>query len=140
MASTILIIEDDSAVRSALQAWLTKVGYDVVSASDGASALKVAQQRWPHLIVVDLGLPGGDGFMVIERIRRVARLRGVPIVVLTGRSSEENRERAKKAGAVAFLSKPPDSEELLRVIAEAMGRAAPGAAQSGSGASGASSA
>jgi chemosensory pili system protein ChpA (sensor histidine kinase/response regulator) len=139
MASTILIIEDDSDVRAALQALLKKVGYEVVSASDGASALKVAQQRWPHLILTDLGLPGGDGFLVIERIRRVARLRAVPIVVLTGRSSEENRARAERAGVVAFLSKPPNSEELLKVIAEAMGRAAPGTGQGG-GASGASSA
>jgi CheY-like chemotaxis protein len=128
MAATILIIEDDAAVREALQALLKKVGYDVMLAADGMSAIRSAQQRPPQLVLVDLGLPGGDGFTVIERIRRVARLRLVPIVVLTGKASEENRARAKAAGASAFLSKPPDSAELLRVIAEATGRPAPSAA------------
>jgi DNA-binding response OmpR family regulator len=128
MAATILIIEDDAAVRDALQALLKKVGYDVVLASDGMSAIRTAQQRPPQLILVDLGLPGGDGFSVIERIRRVARLRLVPIVVLTGKASEENRARAKTAGATAFLAKPPNGEELLRVIAEATGRPSPAAA------------
>jgi DNA-binding response OmpR family regulator len=129
MAATILIIEDDAAVRDALQALLKKVGYEVMLAADGMSAIRSAQQRPPQLVLVDLGLPGGDGFTVIERIRRVARLRLVPIVVLTGKASEENRMRAKTAGATAFLSKPPDSAELLRVIAEATGRPAPLAAQ-----------
>jgi DNA-binding response OmpR family regulator len=127
MAATILIIEDDPAVRDALQALLRKVGYDVMVAADGMSAIRSAQQRPPQLVMVDLGLPGGDGFTVIERIRRVARLRLVPIVVLTGKASEENRERAIKAGATAFLSKPPDGAELLRVIATATGRPAPAA-------------
>jgi DNA-binding response OmpR family regulator len=125
MAATILIIEDDAAVRDALQALLKKVGYDVMVAADGMTAIRTAQQRPPQLVLVDLGLPGGDGFSVIERIRRVARLRLVPIVVLTGKASEENRARAKTAGATAFLSKPPDAAELLRVIAEATGRPAP---------------
>jgi CheY-like chemotaxis protein len=73
---------------------------------------------------VDLGLPGGDGFNVIKRIRSMYRLSRIPIAVLTGMHSEENRVKAEAAGAVAFLPKPIDSAELLRVVAEATGRPA----------------
>jgi CheY-like chemotaxis protein len=125
MALTVLIIEDDADVRDALQRLLTRVGYEVMAATDGASAVRAVQQRPAHAIVVDLGLPGGDGFTVIERIRRLARYRGVPIIVLTGQASEANRARAKQGGATAFLSKPPDSEELVRAIEQATGRPRP---------------
>jgi CheY-like chemotaxis protein len=125
MALTVLIIEDDRDVRDALQRLLTRVGYEVMAATDGASAIRAVQQRPAHVIVVDLGLPGGDGFTVIERIRRLARYRGVPIIVLTGQASEANRTRAKEGGATAFLSKPPDSEELILAIEQATGRPRP---------------
>jgi two-component system chemotaxis response regulator CheY len=125
MAPTILIVEDDADVRAALQLFLRKVGYDVMLATDGASAIRAVQQKPAHVIVVDLGLPGGDGFTVIDRIRRLARYRGVPIIVLTGQASEANRTRAAQAGATAFLSKPPDKEELIQAIERATGRPRP---------------
>jgi DNA-binding response OmpR family regulator len=125
MALTVLAIEDDKDVRDALQRLLTKLGYDVITATDGAGAIRAVQQRPAHVILVDLGLPGGDGFTVIERIRRLARYKGVPIIVLTGHASEANRARATQAGATAFLSKPPDGDELVRAIEQATGRPRP---------------
>ena len=124
MAACILVVDDDAGIRQALELMLRKAGYDVLLASDGTSALKAAQQRPPQLIIVDLGLPGGDGFNVIKRIRSMYRLSRIPIAVLTGMHLDENRAKAEQAGAVAFLPKPLDGAELLRVVAEATGRPA----------------
>jgi DNA-binding response OmpR family regulator len=90
----------------------------VTTAADGASALASARQTPPHLVLLDLGLPAGNGYVVMERIRRMGSLAAVPIVVLSGRDARQEEPRSRAAGAVAFLTKPPDTDELLRVIAE----------------------
>ncbi len=96
------------------------------TASDGYSAIAAAQKEHPSLIILDLGLPGGDGFVVLERLQNSDTLCGVPIIVLSARDPQSrdpqsNEERALKAGAVAFFQKPADNDELMNIIRVKLG-------------------
>lgn len=116
----ILVIDDDLDIRLGLNARLRANGYEAVFAEDCIGAVSVALKEEPDLILLDLGLPGGDGFMVLERLKESASLATIPVVVLSARDAEENERRALKGGAVAFLEKPAENDELLGAIARAI--------------------
>jgi two-component system KDP operon response regulator KdpE len=123
----ILIVDDDPDLVRALRLRLRANNYDVATASDGYAAIASAQKERPALIILDLGLPVGDGFVVLDRLRNSDNLAGVPVIVLSARDPQMNEERALKAGASAFFQKPADNDELLNVIRVSLG---PGTAQS----------
>jgi len=112
----ILIVDDDPDLRRALRLRLRANNYETVHAQDGYSAVAVARKERPDLIVLDLGLPAGDGFVVLERLQNIDTMAGVPVVVLTARDPQNNEERALRGGATAFFQKPVDNAELLDVI------------------------
>jgi DNA-binding response OmpR family regulator len=117
----ILIIDDDKQLLLGLSPRLKANGYGMTSATDAVSAIAVARKELPDLIILDLGLPGGDGFVVLERIRALADLAAIPVIVLSARDPAGNKERAMDAGAVAFFQKPPDNHEFLSAIRQALG-------------------
>src|SRR5208283_119778 len=112
----ILVVDDDPDLVRGLRLRLRANNYEVTTATDGYSAIATAQKERPALIVLDLGLPVGDGFVVLERLRNSDALSGVPVIVLSARDPQMNEQRALRAGAVAFFQKPADNEELLNVI------------------------
>ena len=115
-AKKILIVEDDMELVQGLSIRLRANGYTVFIATDGITAMRVAQKESPDLILLDIGLPAGDGFTVMDRLKSIARLSIVPVVVLTGRDPQGNQQRATDSGAMAFLQKPVDNDVLLRTI------------------------
>jgi two-component system, OmpR family, KDP operon response regulator KdpE len=117
----ILIIDDDPHLLLGLTPRLVASSYSVVTAVDAISAVSVARKEVPDLIILDLGLPGGDGFLVLERIRSLAGLAATPVIVLSARNPVDNRKRSLDAGAVAFFQKPPDIHEFLSAIRQALG-------------------
>jgi len=117
MARTILLVEDDADLRQALLVRLGASGYRLLMAADGQGAVATVQRERPDLVLLDLGLPAGDGFTVLERLGRLGASGRIPVVVLTGRSSEADHQRALSLGARAVLLKPPDNAELLAAIA-----------------------
>jgi DNA-binding response OmpR family regulator len=117
----ILIVDDDPHLPLGLAPRLQANSYSVVTAADAISAVAVARNEAPDLIILDLGLPGGDGFLVIERIRNLAALASTPIIVLSAWDPAGNRKRSLDAGAVAFFQKPPDNHEFLTAIRQALG-------------------
>ncbi|OGE22478.1 MAG: hypothetical protein A2V51_01235 [Candidatus Dadabacteria bacterium RBG_19FT_COMBO_40_33] len=117
----ILIVEDDQDVLLGLSIRLKASGYSVVSATDAAWATTVARKEKPDLAIVDLGLPGGNGFLVIERLRSIMDVH-IPIIVLTAWDPTINKERAFKAGVEAFFQKPVDNDEFLAAIHKALGK------------------
>jgi DNA-binding response OmpR family regulator len=117
----ILIVEDDADVRMGLHVRLKANHYDIFCAVDAISSVAEARKHEPDLILLDLGLPAGDGFLVMDRLKAVPALEIIPIIVVSGRAGAANRERALKAGAKAFLEKPVDNAELLAVIRQALG-------------------
>jgi two-component system KDP operon response regulator KdpE len=112
----ILVVDDDPDLVRALRLRLRASNYEVATASDGYTAIAQAQKERPALIILDLGLPVGDGFVVLDRLQNIDALSSVPVIVLSARDPQSNQERALKAGAAAFLQKPADNDELMNVI------------------------
>jgi two-component system KDP operon response regulator KdpE len=112
----ILVVDDDPDLLRALRLRLKAQDYDIATASDGYSAIATAQKERPDLIILDLGLPVGDGFVVLERLQASNPLASIPVIVLTARDPQNNEDRVLKAGAAAFFQKPVDNDELLNVI------------------------
>jgi DNA-binding response OmpR family regulator len=117
----ILIVEDDPDVRKGMHVRLQASNYDTFFAADAISSMSEARKHQPDLILLDLGLPGGDGFTVMERFKANPHLAVIPIIIVSARTGHDNRVRAMKAGAKAFLEKPVDNAELLAVIRQALG-------------------
>jgi CheY-like chemotaxis protein len=117
----ILIVEDDADVRLGYHVLLKANGYDTFFAADSLAATSEARKHNPDLIILDLGLPAGDGFVVLERLRGNMPLPPMPVIVVSGRDLRGNKERALKAGAKAFVQKPWDDDELLELIARLLG-------------------
>jgi DNA-binding response OmpR family regulator len=116
----ILIVDDDADVRRGLSIRLRANDYETVYASDAIQAVSTAKKERPDVILLDLGLPGGDGFVVMERLRHLQQMEDTPIIVISGRDPAVNRERALQAGAQAFFQKPVDNEDLLGAIQAAL--------------------
>jgi len=117
----ILIVDDDPQMRLALHVRLKANNYDVAVAVDGVSGIAETRKQMPDLILLDLGLPAGDGFTVLERLAMSDSLAHIPVIVVSGRDRSANCERALKAGARIFLQKPVRNSELLLAINQLLG-------------------
>ncbi|HSM08298.1 MAG TPA: response regulator [Gemmatimonadota bacterium] len=120
----ILVVEDDSDVRLGYYVLLTANDYATCFAADGAGAINEARKSQPDLIILDLGLPGGDGFVVLDRLRAMPNLSLIPVIVVSARDLQGNKERALQAGAKAFVQKPWDDGDLLGLIGQILGHPA----------------
>lgn len=116
----ILVVDDDPDIRQALQLRLCANGYDVHCAEDGTGAISEARKHRPDLIVLDLGLPSGDGFVVLDTLKANRKLSSIPVIVLSGRDRRANEERVLNAGARVFLPKPVQTNEFLAVIRQTL--------------------
>jgi DNA-binding response OmpR family regulator len=123
----ILIVDDDPDLRQALRLRLRANHYETINAVDGYSAIAQAYKEHPNLIILDLGLPAGDGFTVLDRLQRDDKLSTIPVVVLTARDPQSSEQRAFEMGAAAFFQKPADNAELLNVIRATLSQVAAGA-------------
>jgi two-component system, OmpR family, KDP operon response regulator KdpE len=112
----VLIVDDEPDIVRALELRLKMAGYDVVAATDGADALMTALTEQPDLVLLDIGLPHGDGHFVASRLRSNGRTAHIPILFLSARSAPEDVGSARSSGAVGFITKPYDPEELLRRV------------------------
>lgn len=117
----ILVVEDDADVRLGYQILLRGRGYATCFAADSLAAVSEARKQAPDLILLDLGLPAGDGFVVLQRLRANLQLALIPVIVVSARDAHANRQRALDAGARAYFQKPWNDEELLHAIALALG-------------------
>jgi CheY-like chemotaxis protein len=122
MPGKLILVVEDEAVQLALVAKLLRnAGYEVIEARDGIVAVTLARKENPDLVLLDLGLPEGDGFAVMERLQLLPATARIPVVVLSSRDAANAAAAAKKAGARAYLEKPVDKEKLLRAVGEALG-------------------
>ena len=117
----ILIIEDDQDIARLIGMKLKTRGHDLAFAGDAVTATTTARREHPDVILLDLGLPGGDGLLVLNRLREMAAFALTPVIVISGRDPAALRESVFKAGAVAYLSKPLDTEELVAEVERALG-------------------
>jgi DNA-binding response OmpR family regulator len=109
------VVEDHEDSRAGLALWLEIVGHTVEASGDGLSALAVARARPPAIAIIDIGLPGLNGWEVAKRLRE-AFGRRIGLIALTSRQSPEDRAHSLRAGFDAHLVKPASGDELFRAI------------------------
>jgi len=109
---TVLAVDDDPEVLQGLVQTLGVLGYEVWQATDGEMALELARERQPDVILLDVQMPGMDGYEVCRRLKAMEEVQLIPVVFLTGRKGREDRLMALEAGATDFLSKPCDLTDL----------------------------
>jgi two-component system KDP operon response regulator KdpE len=126
----LLIIEDDLTLNSLLAAYLGKRGYDILSAMDGEEALRLAEEGQPDLVILDIMMPGTDGWETCRRLRQTSQ---VPVLILTAKVSQDDVLRGLQLGADDYVKKPFDLRELELRIQAILRRA--GAPQAGPAAS-----
>jgi CheY-like chemotaxis protein len=117
-SKTVLLVEDNQTIRDAFGILLEDGGYAVLQAGTGAEALSAAAESAPDLILLDLGLPDMPGLDVCRRLKGDTGTAGIPIVAITGRALETDREACMAAGCDGYLTKPVDTRQLLRQVAE----------------------
>jgi CheY-like chemotaxis protein len=113
----VLIVEDNDDARDMLRTALALRGHDVVEAKDGPGGVEMAERTRPDVALVDVGLPGFDGYEVARRVRRLVG-RAIRLVALTGYGRPEDRARAREAGFDAHLVKPVDPLQLPGALAD----------------------
>lgn len=116
---TILIVDDDRELLYALGIRLRAEGYQVTLAQDAAAVVGAAVRSEPDLIILDIGLPDGDGLTVLTRLQAIVATASIPVIILTARSLAYAR-KAFENGAAAFLEKPVENRELMAAIEAAL--------------------
>jgi CheY-like chemotaxis protein len=112
----ILVVDDESAIRLVCRVNLDSVGFDVLEAEDGETALSLAHAEPPDLILLDVMLPGLDGWEVAEKFSEMPETRNIPIVFLTARSAAADEQRGHAVGGVGYIGKPFDPDELSQKV------------------------
>ncbi len=112
----VLLIEDDPDVRLGLAVRLKANHFDVFCAQDANSGWCAAQQHRPDVIILDLGLPGDNGYVVLHKLAASRQLAAIPVIVLSACDKKVHEPKVRKAGARVFCQKPIDHEELLARI------------------------
>jgi CheY-like chemotaxis protein len=121
MPKRILVVDDDEMVLMALNELLKPEGYEVHAVSSGEDALERVKQNEYDLLMLDIIMPEMNGFELCKKIREREALKETPIVFLTAKSREEDKEQGIEAGANLFLSKPISPDKLLEIVADTIG-------------------
>lgn len=114
--SKIMVVDDDPAGQRLIKYMLTPEGHEVITAANGIMGLQVATQQSPDLVILDVMLPGLDGFEVCRRLRTGAKTAKIPIIMLSGKAQASDRDTGLKMGANEYLVKPVDRHQLISVI------------------------
>ncbi|GIX49354.1 MAG: response regulator [Candidatus Tectimicrobiota bacterium] len=122
----LLLVEDNEPSRDMLARRLARRGYQVVSAADGVQGVQLAQTEAPDLILMDMSLPGLDGWEAVRQLRAAPATRAIPIIALTAHAMAGDREKALAAGCDDYDSKPVDFARLLAKIEALLAREGPG--------------
>ena len=118
---TLLLVEDDAKISLALGIRLRHSGYEVVTAPDAVHAMAQALKHAPDVVVLDINLPGGDGFLVAERLRSGPATATTPLIFITASKLPGLAERAAQLGAIALIEKPFSAAQLTEALSRAIG-------------------
>ena len=119
--SRILVVDDEPHIRRVLSAVFGSEGYDVETAVDGVACMETLKSSTVDLIILDLMLPGASGLEILSKIRTSPEHRDTPVVILTAKGQDTDREAALAGGANDFLTKPFSPKKLLARIDELLG-------------------
>ena len=118
----VLIVDDHDDTRELYIVSLAAFGFEAIAAADCAQAIRQAWESHPDIVVTDLALPGGDGWQLVQDLKREARTRYIPVVLLTGHAAPAMRERADREGCAAFFVKPCLPDELAAELRHVLDR------------------
>ncbi len=116
MGDRVLVIEDEQNIIEAISFILSRDGWDVKTHSNGHDAIEVVRARAPDLLILDVMLPGKSGFEVLAEIRADADHAQTPVLMLTARGQDKDKELAARAGANQYMTKPFSNAELLTAV------------------------
>ena len=106
MSQSVLVVDDEPMARTLLRLMLVRSGYEVIEAVDGQDALQKLETSTPDLIILDVMMPGIDGFMVCSTIRENSLLSHLPVIMLSAKSDLQSAQRGMESGATKYLTKP----------------------------------
>ncbi|MEO1273937.1 MAG: response regulator [Pseudomonadota bacterium] len=112
----ILLAEDEPSIVTSLRFLLGRAGFDVVVESDGTRAVARALREMPSVVVLDVMMPGCDGFEALRQLRADPRTAHMPVVMLTAKGQREDRDTAMRLGASAFITKPFSNSEVVDAV------------------------
>ena len=112
----VLVVEDDLAIQLLITETLRTRGYDTATVAEGTAAVPTAREFSPDLVLLDIGLPGIDGFEVLDRLKADEDLRDVPVIMVTAWAEPEQMDRALRAGALDYVRKPFAVDDLLERV------------------------
>lgn len=118
---TILIVEDNPANMELATDLLENAGYTVVQATDAEQGIEAARTAPPHLIIMDVGLPGMDGLSASRMLREDATTKDIPIVILTAHAMHGDQEKAFAAGCSGYITKPIDTRSFIKTVSSFIG-------------------
>jgi CheY-like chemotaxis protein len=123
LKKTVLVVEDSPVIQRLIDVCLRPSGFETIQATDGISGFEAAEEHLPDLVILDVGLPGMDGWAVLDAIRSGEETSELVVLVLTAHAQEETRLIAESSGANAFLTKPFRPTELREMVAKLIGPA-----------------
>lgn len=122
----VLLVDDERSIRTICRVNLEGDGFSVAEAADGSEALEQVRQSRPSLVLLDVMMPGVDGWSVAEQLASDDETRDIPVVFLSARAAHEDRVHAQELGAVGYVVKPFDPLQLAETVREVLGRVAGG--------------
>jgi two-component system cell cycle response regulator DivK len=118
---SILVVEDNADNRTLMMDLLTSLNYDVLEAPDGVQAVRLASEKKPSLVLMDLSLPEKDGWQATRELKTAPETAQIPVIALTAHAMRGDRERALEAGCDDYLAKPINLMELINMINKYIG-------------------
>ncbi len=122
MDRTVLIIEDEKLIIVSTQMVLESVGFQVESATDGEEGIKKAKEVKPDLILLDIMMPGIDGWETLKRLKRDPDTQGIPVVIFTAREHARGHQKSAEMGAAGYFRKPFEPDELIELVEKHVGQ------------------
>lgn len=116
MSRQVLLVEDEMNIVEAIRFLLTRDGWHVEAHGDGATAVQRIQERAPDLLILDLMLPGKTGLEILRELRSEARFADLPVLMLTARGQDQDRDLAEQAGVNMFMTKPFANDDVLSAV------------------------
>jgi two-component system alkaline phosphatase synthesis response regulator PhoP len=123
MAKKIMVVDDEPYIARVIKFKLEQEGYTVISANDGQSGLQKIKEEKPDMVLLDVMMPGLSGYEVCQKIREDAELAGIPVVILTAKGQERDREQGLTMGASDYITKPFSPNRLLELVKSMIGDA-----------------
>ncbi len=118
MSKKILIVDDEKLILISTKIVLESVGYDVLTAITGEEGLEISRHEAPALILLDIMMPGIDGWETLSRLKADEQTRGIPVIIFTAREHSRGKQLAREMGAADYFPKPFEPDELIGIVEE----------------------